>query len=523
MTANASGLRAAIYVRLSRETEETTSPERQRAACEQLCKARGWDVVFVEEDIDVSGFSKGLDRPGLQRILGRLAEIDVVVFFKIDRLARSTVDFAEIMRITEAETVALASASEPLDLTSSMGRAMAKVIAVFAELESETIGMRVSSAHEHLRREGRWTGGKVPYGYRVIDNPDGAGRVLAINPEERDLLHRVVKRVIDRESIMSIVRWLNEEGIPSPGHESRYTKGMRSKSARWYTATLQQVLRNPQLLGYVIEDGKPILTTDGLPLQARTPVLDMDTWQALQDELERRKQPTERRQAGTSLLRGILHCGVCGYRMYTFTVKGLTRYRCIGRLKKAHYGGQTDCVGISIAGAGTEAFVVAEFLKKFGAMPVVRLVEHAGEDFRPQVRQAQEALKDLETDRYDRGLFKGDDGAVRYAAQYGRLEERLAMLQERQRNAVPAGVERVPTGQTHGELWASADTAGKRELLLNAGAYVEVSPAKRVSRILDTTRIAPYFGELGEMRRADAEGRDPGAVIREMVARDLEL
>jgi hypothetical protein len=108
----------------------------------------------VEEDIDVSGYSRGLDRPGLQRVLSRLAEFDVIVFFKIDRMARSTVDFAEIMKITQGASVALASASEPLDLTSSMGRAMAKVIAVFAELESDTIGMRVSSTHEHLRREG---------------------------------------------------------------------------------------------------------------------------------------------------------------------------------------------------------------------------------------------------------------------------------------------------------------------------------------------------------------------------------
>ncbi|MER6097761.1 recombinase family protein [Streptomyces sp. NPDC001728] len=123
--ADASGMRAAIYVRLSRETEESTSPERQRAACEALCQARGWKVISVEEDIDVSGYSRGLDRPGLQRILSHLAEFDAIVFFKIDRLARSTVDFAEIMKVTQAESVALASASEPLDLTSSMGRAMA--------------------------------------------------------------------------------------------------------------------------------------------------------------------------------------------------------------------------------------------------------------------------------------------------------------------------------------------------------------------------------------------------------------
>ncbi|MGW7004987.1 recombinase family protein [Streptomyces sp. NPDC054933] len=506
-------MRAAIYVRLSRDTEESTSPERQRAACESLCEARGWNVVAVEEDIEVSGFSRGLDRPGLQRILDRLAEFDVIVFFKIDRLARSTVDFAEIMRLAEAQSVALASATEPLDLTSSMGRAMAKVIAVFAELESDTIGMRVSSAHEHLRREGRWTGGRVPYGYRVVPNPRGAGKVLEVNPEEAKTVHTIVERVLAKDSLMKIATDVSKSDIPSPGHSSRQGTGKRSDSKQWYTSTLRSLLANPQLLGQVIEDGKPILRTDGLPLVNRPPILDMDTWHALQDELKRRENRGDQRREGTSLLRGILHCGVCGSRMYTFTAKGLVRYRCIGRLKhRQRTGEQGTCYGPSVAGETTEAYVIAEFLGKYGNLPVVRMVEHAGEDFRPQIRQAEEALNDLEKDRYDRGLFKGDDGAQRYAAQYAKLEERLADLKEKQHTAKPAGVEAVPTGKTHAELWKAEDTAGKRDLLLNAGAYVEVAPAKRGGKKLDTSRLSVHFGEEGHMRRAAADGKDATAV-----------
>ncbi|WP_254409274.1 recombinase family protein [Streptomyces sp. AC495_CC817] len=242
-------MRAAIYVRLSRETDETTSPERQRAACEALCEARGWEVVAAEEDIDVSGFSRGLDRPGLQRILTRLAELDVIVFFKIDRLARSTVDFAEIMRRAEHQSVAFVSATEPLDLTSSVGRAMAKVIAVFAELESDSIGMRVSSAHEHLRRQGRYTGGRVPYGYMVVPNPNGAGKVLAANEDEAETIKRIVERVLTKDSLMQIINDLNKEGVPSPGHTSRQTTGKRSDSKQWYTTTLRSLLGNGHLLG----------------------------------------------------------------------------------------------------------------------------------------------------------------------------------------------------------------------------------------------------------------------------------
>ncbi|MFJ4676615.1 recombinase family protein [Kitasatospora sp. NPDC088783] len=518
--ASAPGMRAALYVRLSRETEETTSPERQRAACEALCEARGWTVVMVEDDIDVSGFSRGLERPGLQRILSRLPELDVVVFFKIDRLARSTVDFAEIMRITEAQGVALASATEPLDLTSSMGRAMAKVIAVFAELESDTIGMRVSSAHEHLRREGRYTGGRVPYGYRVVPNPDGAGKVLEVNPDEARTVHGIVERILAKDSLMTVAVDLTKAGVPSPGHSSRQTTGKRSDSKKWYTTTLRSLLTNPQLLGQVIEDGKPILRTDGLPLVSRTPILDMDTWQALQDELTRRANPGDRRREGTSLLRGVAHCALCGFRMYTFVARGRVRYRCIGRLKKRQGGEQIDCYGVSIAGEAMENHVEEQFLKSFGRFAVVRMVEHAGEDFRPQIRQAREALADLEADRYDRGLFKGEDGANRFATQYAKLEERIASLEDKQRHAKPAGVTAVPTGLTHAQLWKAADTAGKRDLLLNAGTYVEVSPAKKGGRRLDTSRLAVHFGMDGQIRRADAEGRDVEEAIREQVQQE---
>ncbi|MEW1546031.1 recombinase family protein [Streptomyces tsukubensis] len=523
VSASAPGMRAAIYVRLSRETEESTSPERQRAACEALCQARGWNVATVEEDIDVSGYSRGLDRPGLQRVLSRLTEFDVIVFFKIDRLARSTVDFAEIMKITQGAGVALASASEPLDLTSSMGRAMAKVIAVFAELESDTIGMRVSSAHEHLRREGRYTGGRVPYGYRVVPNPKGAGKVLEINPEEAETIHGIVERVLNQDSLLKIASDLTKSDKPSPGHSSRQTTGKRSDSKQWYTSTLRSLLSNPQLLGQVIEDGKPILMTDGLPLVNRTPILDMDTWHALQDELNRRAVPGDRRREGTALLRAVAYCAVCRTRMYTYVAKGRTRYRCIGRLKARQAGTEITCYGVSIAGEGMEQYVVDLFLKKFGALPVVHMVERVGEDFRPQIRQAREALDDLEKDRYDRGLFKGDEGAHRYATQYAKLEERLHSLNEKQRHAKPAGVEAVPTGRTHAQLWHDADTAGKRDLLLNAGTYVEVGTSRKGGPKLDTSRLAAYFGEEGEIRRADADGKDVEAVIQRAVARDLEL
>ncbi|MGW3949609.1 recombinase family protein [Streptomyces sp. NPDC004752] len=57
----------------------------------------------------LSGF-RGFARPELQRVLTRLAELDVIVFFKIDRLVRSTVDPRRSCSSPSIRAVALASA-----------------------------------------------------------------------------------------------------------------------------------------------------------------------------------------------------------------------------------------------------------------------------------------------------------------------------------------------------------------------------------------------------------------------------
>ncbi|MEU5853051.1 recombinase zinc beta ribbon domain-containing protein [Saccharopolyspora shandongensis] len=317
--------------------------------------------------------------------------------------------------------------------------------------------------------------------------------------------------------LVKIAADLSEAGVPSPGHSSRQSNGKVGDSKKWYATTLRNLLSNPQLLGQVIEDGKPILRTDGLPLVTRTPILDMDTWHALQDELARRSNVGERRREGTSLLRGIAYCALCKHRMYPYVAGGRVRYRCIGRLKMRQGNKDVKCYGVSVAGKALEDLVTTDFLKSFGKLPVVRVEEHEGEDFRPQIRQADEALRDLEADRYDRGLFKGEDGAQRYAARYAKLEERLSDLNAMQRNAKPAGVVEVPTGKTFSQWWADSDTAGQRDLLLNAGVYVEVSPAKRGGKVLDPSRISISYGEAGVGQRAIADGADVEATSGGMV------
>jgi len=50
----------------------------------------------------------------------------------------------------------------------------------------------------------RWGGGRPPYGYKVIANPDGPGKVLAVNVETSEFVREAVRRVIAGESVNAI-------------------------------------------------------------------------------------------------------------------------------------------------------------------------------------------------------------------------------------------------------------------------------------------------------------------------------
>src|SRR4051812_6141994 len=114
---NSRPVNAIIYVRLSvfrGEDDPTTSPKRQEQICRDYCAAKGWNVLDVISDLDVSGSDKGLrlDRPGLAEIRTRWAETDIVIFSKLDRMARNVVDFRTFADEAEKNGAALVSVNE---------------------------------------------------------------------------------------------------------------------------------------------------------------------------------------------------------------------------------------------------------------------------------------------------------------------------------------------------------------------------------------------------------------------------
>ena len=163
-------MRVLARTRISRATEESTSIERQRELIENWARDNDHEIVAWAEDIDVSGSISPFDAPELGPYLKEpmSEEWDILVAWKLDRLARNSINTHKLFAWIIEQDKTLVCISENIDLGTWVGRMVASVIAGVAEGELEAIRERTKAAKQKMRQQGRWFGGKPPYGYYPV-------------------------------------------------------------------------------------------------------------------------------------------------------------------------------------------------------------------------------------------------------------------------------------------------------------------------------------------------------------------
>lgn len=128
----------------------------QSRAMREYATRRSWQIVLQVKEI-ASGASQ---RQSRERLLAgaRRREIDVVLVWRLDRWGRSVTDLLATLQELEHLGVGFVSLTEALDLTTPAGRAMAGLLAVFAEFEREILRERVRAGLEQARRNGEHLG-----------------------------------------------------------------------------------------------------------------------------------------------------------------------------------------------------------------------------------------------------------------------------------------------------------------------------------------------------------------------------
>lgn len=169
----------------------------QERRIREECERRGWELLEIAIDPGLSG-REMRKRPALLAALERLdaGEVDVLVVTKVDRLARSVRDLADMMERSDRRGWALVAVDQPVDTSNVYGRAQVQMAGVFAELESGLISDRTKSG----LAEARARGAKL-------------GRFLGTDPKVRARIRRLRSRGWTWQRIADR---LNENGVPTP-------------------------------------------------------------------------------------------------------------------------------------------------------------------------------------------------------------------------------------------------------------------------------------------------------------------
>ena len=218
-TSSASDVVVAIgYARVSTNDQEDSGLglAAQRAAIKAECERRGWTLLRIATDVASGKTTKGRD--ALKSALSELEDgsCSVLVAAKLDRIARSVVDFAGLMERAQRRGWGLVALDAQVDTTTPQGALMTHVLAAFAEYERRLIGQRTKDALAAKRASGT-----------------RLGRPVALPQSVR---MRIQREVEQGRSLREIAADLEVERIPT-------ARG----GDRWYASTIRSVVASLQL------------------------------------------------------------------------------------------------------------------------------------------------------------------------------------------------------------------------------------------------------------------------------------
>ena len=464
-----------LYVRLSRAaTDENLSLEGMLDDVRALAAREGLRVVAEHVDDGISGAVR--DRPAFTAWLddARQGRAGTLATYHTDRLTREGINAAALILDAvegkDPETGHIVRA--PVRLIDTQGidssgdeaafRFRFVIAAEVARAERERMRDRSRARVRRARAAGRFPGGTVPFGFRAVDNPDGLGRVLQVEPEEAAALRRAAERMIAGDPRMAVVRRLSREGF----------KPRRSDS--WTAASLRSALTSEAAREHIFSAAENRAITQALAPRSTDP---------------RQRRGGRGGRKPSRLLSGVLHCDACKRRLVvTPQINRSVRYRC-----SSINDGFICEAPVTITAELLEAEVERRWLDGWGRVRETIVV-------RPVDESADELAEVLDKIDVEAALVVRLRGAERLEA-LARLEALETRRDELEATPLPALSVLQETGRTYADAWHDGDIDERRAMLLRTVGTLHVRPGRGMRGRVDVDR-----------RLADAHKLDPYAI-----------
>lgn len=334
----------------------------QRAECmEFISRQKGWEFQKEYLEKAVSGYKTSVNnRDVLLEILkdAKDKKFDILLVYMSDRLGRKEDETpAYVANLNNLGIEVWTVKEGQLKTAEHIDKLLNYIRFWQAEGESRKTGMRVKSAQETMAKQGKFIGGKAPYGYDLVYSGEisNKGRALMkyqINNEQAEVVRKIFEYAVNYGyGAFKIAKTLNEEGI-KPINDA------------WKACTINQILQNPVYKGYIAYNRRQRSESGGaferLPMEnwivaeEQNPELVIVSEKIWNKAIEiREKHKSDLKKArdskngtystttkGTLALMGIIYCGYCGNKLtngsrydYWTTKDGERKKKIVGKYR----------------------------------------------------------------------------------------------------------------------------------------------------------------------------------------------
>lgn len=377
-----------VSERKGRKGESFVSPKAQADGMRRVCNQRGYELVDLLDEVDVSGGLALAKRRGMGPAVSAIeaGQADVVLVHAFDRLVRNLGVQREIVdRVEAAGGIVLAGDFGEVSHKTAIKRLTSSLIGAVHEYYRESIREKSAEAQAHAVARGVLPYPNVPPGY--LRGPTGQ---LVPDPATRKVVAEAFRLRATGATLKEVRAYLANQGI-----------------ARSYHG-VQALMRSRVVLG-------EIHFGDLSNLHAHEPIVDPDTFAQVQRVIV----PRGRRAKSFRLLArlGVLRCGTCGSRMVVGTgFNGrYNHYRCppVG-----------DCPRRVTISAEIAEQVVTDAVR--AALADLEGRASAQEHVRQAEREAERAQADLDAALRAFGGLVDEPAAAERLAQLAGLRDRAA-------------------------------------------------------------------------------------------------
>jgi DNA invertase Pin-like site-specific DNA recombinase len=452
---------AVLYARVSDDRDgRSRSVDQQLEECRAYADAKGWAVVeeITDSDMSASRYSRK-SRPGWARVLelAESCEVGALVAWDLDRLLRQPKELEHLIDLADKGLPVVTLGGGDVNLGSSDGRFIARILVAKAAKESDDTSRRVKRAK--AARAARGEPVRVE-GIRALGWVDG----VTVNSAEAALIRDAARRLLDGEvGVTAIAREWNERGLRRP------------RSARaWSATTVRAVLESPRNAGLVQHQGE---------------VVGVGNWPAIIDRVTYEQvramfaDPKRRHATRRSTFTGVVRCGRCGGTLHL----DLSRHKRVWRCKPSV--GSDRCGRLAVTAALVEPLVLDAL---FEVVDTGRLPASPEADDGAAVAAASE-LADVER-RLVEMAEAFADGAIsrsQLLAATGRLETRKEALSN-----LVGGSARSRTTMRYANspgslraVWEHLTDHERNNILRAVIEGVDIAPSTGGGRIFDPSRV----------------------------------